>query len=85
MEYEVGHIQGALLLPYEEFDDFFIDVSEKINTDTILITYCSGEECDLSINLAYELYDMGYKNILIFHGGWDLWDAKGYPVEGVTE
>ena len=47
------------------------------------MTYCSGGECDLSMDLANELMgeDWGFSRVFVFDGGLPQWIEAGYPVE----
>lgn len=82
VEYEIGHIRGAITLPYQEFDKYK-SVLESISKDTPLVTYCDGSECDLSILLGDKLFEMGYKQVYIFFGGWIDWQENNYPIESI--
>jgi rhodanese-related sulfurtransferase len=77
-DYNAGHIQGAINIPYHELEKY----RDKLNAlprDQVYITYCSSA-CDVSIDMAYAMAKMGFKKVYIFHGGWDEWKAAGYPV-----
>ena len=53
---------------------------DGLDDDGTYITYCSGGECSLSIDLADYLYNEKLiEKILIFEGGWPLWRDAGYP------
>lgn len=80
VEYEIGHIKGAISLPYYEFDEYK-SVLQSISKNTPLVTYCDGRDCDLSIMLGDKLFEMGYKQVYIFFGGWIDWQDNNYPVE----
>jgi rhodanese-related sulfurtransferase len=77
VDFKAGHIQGAMNLPYEEFDQYTSSVLPKIPTTGEIITYCDGTECEASLLLARELQDLGYRNIKIFFGGWAEWQQAG--------
>ena len=77
-DYNAGHIQGAINIPYHDLEKY----KDKLNAlprDQVYITYCSSA-CDVSIDMAYAMAKMGFKKVYIFHGGWDEWKAAGYPV-----
>ena len=80
VEYEIDHIKGAISLPYYEFDEYK-SVLQSISKNTPLVTYCDGRDCDLSIMLGDKLFEMGYKQVYIFFGGWIDWQDNNYPVE----
>jgi rhodanese-related sulfurtransferase len=84
-EYERGHIEDALLLPFEAEEDVYDAHWKKIepllDTNTLIVTYCSGTECESSLFLARYLRDeMGYDSVKIFFGGWRRWEKAGLPV-----
>jgi len=80
VEYEIGHIKGAISLPYFEFDEYKSGL-QSISKNTPLVVYCDGRDCDLSIMLGDKLFEMGYKQVYIFFGGWIDWQDNNYPVE----
>jgi rhodanese-related sulfurtransferase len=80
-DYEKGHIKGALSLPWNEVDRNFMRVTEDISSDAPIISYCDGETCELSHNLAIFLLDMGFSNVRILINGWALWKEEDLPME----
>lgn len=81
-EYESGHIQGALNLPWQEFDDYFDQVWQNIPENKTVIAYCDGETCELSKDLARALKGMGIPDVRVLVNGWSLWKNQGLPVSG---
>ena len=79
-EFSEGHIKGALNIPFYGSENYE-SVLNKISKDDIVVTYCSGEDCDLSILLGDELFNKGYKKVYVFFGGWNDWLIKGYPID----
>ena len=78
-DYEVGHIQNAINIPYDYYEDYE-DVINGLDDAGIYIIYCSGEECSLSIDLADYLYtEKLIDKLLIFEGGWPKWRDAEYP------
>ncbi|MBW2217756.1 MAG: rhodanese-like domain-containing protein [Deltaproteobacteria bacterium] len=80
-DYKKGHIKGALSLPWNEVDRNFMQVTEDISSDTPIISYCDGETCELSHDLAIFLLDMGFSNVRILINGWALWKEEDLPME----
>ena len=54
---------------------------KDISVNTPIITYCDGENCELSHNLAKFLLDMGFTNVRILVNGWSKWQNADLPVE----
>ncbi|MFO8048396.1 MAG: rhodanese-like domain-containing protein [Desulfosudaceae bacterium] len=81
-EFDRGHIQGALSLPWQNVDERFMALSDRLlkNKKTI-ITYCDGETCDLSHELARFLSEMGMADVRVLVNGWSRWRQAGLPTE----
>lgn len=80
-DFALGHIRCAQNVPLESFDQYFGCVMDKIPDDARIVTYCDGETCHLSEDLAEELVFMGYKNVKVLLNGWTRWREAGFPVE----
>jgi rhodanese-related sulfurtransferase len=77
--YAQGHIRGALSLPWQEVDRYFVEIADQLDDTTMIITYCDGESCDLSHELALFLREMGFENPRVLVNGWTLWQQAGLP------
>jgi len=84
-EYNAGHIKGSINLPYEEYaynnDAKLAERLKGLNKDGIIICYCNGGECDISIDLAYAISKQGFNAVNIYLGGYKEWEAAGLPVQ----
>jgi len=80
-DYDLGHILGAISLPFDWFDDHWPDVEPRLAKDADLVIYCSGAECELSLYEGRYLRELGYEKIHIFFGGWSEWQTHGFPTE----
>jgi rhodanese-related sulfurtransferase len=80
-DYEKGHIRGARSLPWHDVDQRFMEVTKDISVDTLIITYCDGETCELSHNLANFLLELGFNNVRILVNGWTKWQNADLPIE----
>jgi len=81
VQYEEGHIAGAVNLPWEEFEKYYPQVKVTLHSKPGLVIYCAGEDCDLSHALARRLYQEGFRSVFVFFGGWHAWDSAGLPTE----
>jgi len=83
--YDSAHIKGALSFPYNDFmkhsKEERIEIMRKFNKDGIIICYCSGGNCEVSIDLAYEIAKLGFTSVNIYQGGYPEWEKAGFPVE----
>jgi rhodanese-related sulfurtransferase len=80
-QYADGHIRGALSLPWQAVDSHFIELVEQLEGPRTLITYCDGESCDLSHELALFLKEMGFENVRVLVNGWSVWQQAGLPLQ----
>ena len=84
-EFSAGHIKGSLNIYYNEFHSKSIEerkeIMKKFNKDGIIVCYCNGGECDMSIDLAYDIAKLGFTSVNIYLGGYKEWENAGYPVE----
>lgn len=80
-DFKAGHINGAINFPYEEFEQYAPQIVPKLTPDEEIIAYCDGGECESSLLLARELWDLGYKNVKVFFGGWEEWKNAGLSVK----
>lgn len=76
--YAEGHIQDALSLPEENFDYEFSGLESQL-AGKLAITYCDGEHCRLSHDLAQKLREKGVTARILVNG-WSLWLEAGLPV-----
>jgi rhodanese-related sulfurtransferase len=81
VEYDQGHIPGAIPLPTGEFDKYYNQHLQRIKKAKKLVTYCHGVGCRLSEKSANSLVDKGFKNVAVFFGGWPQWSEHQLPVE----
>lgn len=77
--YREGHIPGALNIPYEKGDTYLSRFEQKSDIRRV-ITYCDGDECMSSVDLAEKLVFI-FPEVYYFFGGWEVWIDKNNPVE----
>lgn len=83
-DYLAGHIKKSINIPFDDFDNHKQKL-ELLSKKKPLVIYCSGTDCDLSILLGNMLFEMGYKQVYVFFGGWFDWLNANYPVEYPSE
>ena len=77
--YDQGHIKNAVSLPWQKVDNHFETVIVTLDPEAMIITYCDGESCDLSHELALFLKEMGFENVRVLVNGWTVWQQAGLP------
>lgn len=80
-DYARGHIQGARSLPWHDADRAFLEATGDLDFAAPIVTYCDGESCELSHDLALFLRNAGFENVRVLVNGWTVWLAAGLPVE----
>lgn len=83
-DYAQGHIEGAVSIPVFAFVQLFPPTRAQLEGKTI-ITYCDGEDCTLSQDLADQLRANGLANVLVLKNGWSLWQDAALPVAASQE
>lgn len=78
--YQLGHILGARNLPWLAFDAHRGKIMADIPKGAMIVTYCDGESCHLSEELALALFTEGYFNIRVLVNGWRRWEEHRLPV-----
>jgi rhodanese-related sulfurtransferase len=77
-EFAEGHVKGAVNIPFYGSENY-LDVIKRLNKNEIVVTYCSSADCDISILSGEELFEMGFKKVYVFIGGYDEWTKNNYP------
>lgn len=81
-EFEEGHIPGAINLPYEQAISDPALLESLDPQGKVMVTYCGGGTCEVSISLADELYySIGFKPVAVYMGGFPEWVAAGLETE----
>lgn len=82
-EYRQGHIPEAINISYVDFtilpEEQKQEIMAKYNKDGIIVVYCGGGDCEMSIDLAYDIARLGFTSVNIFLGGWKEWVENGLP------
>jgi rhodanese-related sulfurtransferase len=79
--FHTGHIEGARNLPWEEFERYYPAVMSDIPRSAVIVTYCDGETCSLSKELAFALVAKGYDQVRVILDGWRQWQESSLPIE----
>lgn len=80
-DYTAGRIPGAMSLPVSDLDAHLAEIAAFLTPAQPILVYCSGAECEESLELGKFLIESGYTNVTLFAGGITAWEKAGYPVE----
>jgi rhodanese-related sulfurtransferase len=85
VDYDEGHIPGAILLDYYEMGSYLDQVLPLLSKEQEIMIYCSEASCDDSELLARQLYSLGFEKLSVYKGGFAEWSGAGLPVEKDTQ
>jgi rhodanese-related sulfurtransferase len=84
-DFRNGHVRGAFPAPVWESDLparlTAFEARVPWPYDAPLVLYCAGGDCEDSQLLAERMVALGYRNLLIYRGGWPDWKAQGRPAD----
>lgn len=86
-----GHLSGASSLPYKEKSEWKPDFDASkdefdlsrlpADKNTKMVFYSDGPKGWKSYKASVLAIKAGYKNVMWYRSGSDVWEAKGYPME----
>jgi rhodanese-related sulfurtransferase len=79
-DYPLGHLPGAVSVPWLHFEPAFDAVVEGVDRRVPLVLYCYGPGCVRSWNAAPVAAHKGFLDIRWLRGGTDAWKKAGYPL-----
>jgi rhodanese-related sulfurtransferase len=79
--YEEGHLPGALSMPVKRAAEVFAELQILLTPDQPVAVYCSGKSCDESLQLGRFLKEQGIKDVAVFEGGMEAWQAAKLELE----
>jgi rhodanese-related sulfurtransferase len=82
IDYEFGHIQGAISIPDEEFENRFPDQKSRLERAKTIIVYCQNRDCGKSLWSAIRLRNVGLSQAVIYPEGWNDWVLHDLPMVG---
>ena len=79
IDYEFGHIAGAISIPYEEFAERLAARKRQLQGARAIVVYCKSKDCGKSLWSAIRLHQEGLTQTRIYPNGWNEWDTHGLP------
>ncbi|OPX27500.1 MAG: hypothetical protein B1H07_01425 [Campylobacteraceae bacterium 4484_166] len=81
--YQRGTIMGSVNIPVKQYKKLkkFLPANKKAK----IVTFCNGYACKKSDKLAFKLQKDGYKNVLVYKGGYPEWNDKGKAVMALSK
>ncbi len=80
IDYEFGHITGAINLPWEEFDRAYPALKIRLDRADAIVVYCKSEDCGKSYWSALRLRREGLRQTKIYPNGWYEWSDNQLPI-----
>ncbi len=78
-QFKIAHIKGAVAVPPDDITTGKWVPPADLNREIVI--YCSCPKDKTSAGAALLLISRGYTNVKALGGGWNAWQAAGYPVE----
>jgi len=74
--FEQGHVDGALLLNEDHWEELFVPVIERWRPGLTIVVYCDSTGCQASRKVADRLRtEAGVEPVKVLHGDWSRMDA----------
>jgi rhodanese-related sulfurtransferase len=77
-DYAWGHVPGALNLPVNCTESELETSLSGVPNMRRIIVYCQSSGCPFADSIASRLIARGYKNLVLFPGGWADWQAANF-------
>lgn len=75
-DYKAGNLEGSISIPVNADDNHRKEAMAGVAKDVKIVIYCQSSGCPYAGKVAVKLKADGFKNINIFKGGWNEWNAK---------
>jgi len=82
IDFEFGHIAGAVSLPEEEIEQRLPELKPRLDRAQTIILYCKNLDCGRSYWAAIRLRKAGLTRLGIYPGGWNEWYLRELPIAG---
>jgi rhodanese-related sulfurtransferase len=80
MDFDFGHIAGAISVPEEEFDKRFAELKPRLEQAKTIIVYCDNRKCAKSLRTTIRLHQEGLTQTAIYPAGWNEWYLHDLPI-----
>ena len=75
--YQAGHLPDAVSLPISASLTLRRQVIADIPRGNKIIVYCQSESCPWSHSIASDLALRGFRDVVVYPGGWEEWNSRG--------
>ena len=82
--YREGHVAGARSISVWESDadaKVAAFVEEGHPSNTPIVVYCSGGDCEDSHELARKLWGVTFDDVSVYAAGFPDWERRGWPID----
>lgn len=81
LDFSAGHIRGARHLAVDAQERWLDAFLAETAPETMIITYCDGEDCHLAAEMARLMIFNGFTQVHYLRNGWTRWREQGFPTE----
>ncbi len=76
-DYKTGHIENAVNLPAEDFENSLAAFFELWQPDCAVLVYCSANDCNAGRAVADKLRnEFNIKKVFVLKGDWQKWKTS---------
>ena len=76
-DYQTGHLPDAVSLPISASLTLRRQVIAEMPRGNKVIVYCQSEWCPWSHSIAADLALRGFRDVVVYPGGWEEWKKRG--------
>ncbi len=80
-DYDAGHISNAISIPVTSGLDSIEATLKQYSREREIILYCQSDGCLYSGIIAKRMWELGYRNLTVYPGGWAEWTATAARVD----
>jgi rhodanese-related sulfurtransferase len=79
VDYDLGHLPGAISVPVNATAAQYDEALATVPENSTIVVYSQTRYCTFGYTVAKQLMALGYRNIIVFRGGYKEWSDQEQP------